>query len=451
MRRRAWLSPKALFRHWVVSEVRARVLLGKPLAQAIEEVMALPHVDARGQARAVRRRTVYRWLKRQGNGGVEALEDTPRPLLEASAVLGEKLLAFLRQEKATDRGASVPELIRRARVRGLLGAQQPLDRTTVWRACRRMGLPLTRVRTLAQTDMRRYAYPNRMLMVLSDGKHFRAGVGRLRRVALVFLDDATRYGLDVVVGTAEQTALFLRGLHLVVARFGRMVALFLDRGPGFISDDTHGTCARLGIAFIHGTAGYPEGHGKIEKFNQTCWQQLLRGFDGNPEIDPDPGALRARLLHFLHAIYNKAPHQSLEGDTPEQRWNADARALEFPHDRRWLEDCFVSTSRCTVSKDNVIPFCGVDYEVPRGYAGTKIPVYRHLLRKSLSVLHEERLVAIHPVDLTANAYARRAREKCEPQSEPTPIVHTAASLAYQAEFAPIVGADGGFTRGEDEP
>jgi len=452
MRKRPWLSPKTLFRHWVVSEVRARVLMGKPLAQAVAEVTVLPHVDARGQARAVRRRTVYRWLKRHGDGGVEALEDKPRPVLEASAVLGEKLLAFLRQEKTTDRDASVPELIRRARVRGLLGAEQALDRTSVWRACRRMGLPLTRVRTLAQTDMRRYAYPNRMLMVLCDGKHFRAGVARLRRVALVFLDDATRYGLDVVVGTAEQTVLFLRGLHLVIARFGRMVALFLDRGPGFISDDTHGTCARLAIAFIHGTAGYPEGHGKIEKFNQTCWQQLLRGFDGNPEIDPDLGALRARLLHFLHTIYNKAPHAGLDGDTPEQRWNADARALEYPKDRRWLEGCFVSTFQGTVSKDNVISFRGVDYEVLRGHAGTKITVYRHLLREGLflSVLHEERLMAIHPVDLTANAYARRARPENEQPIEPTPIVHTAASLAYQAEFAPIVGADGGFSRGDDE-
>jgi hypothetical protein len=39
-----------------------------------------------------------------------------------------------------------------------------------------------------------------MQMVLCDGKHFRAGAARLRRVALFFLDDATRMGLHVVVG-----------------------------------------------------------------------------------------------------------------------------------------------------------------------------------------------------------------------------------------------------------
>jgi len=50
-------------------------------------------------------------------------------------------------------------------------------------------------------------------MVLADGKHFRAGAKRLRRVALFFLDDSTRYGLEVVVGTAESAPLFLTVGH----------------------------------------------------------------------------------------------------------------------------------------------------------------------------------------------------------------------------------------------
>ena len=49
-----------------------------------------------------------------------------------------------------------------------------------------------------EADRRRFAYPHRMMMVLADGKHFRAGVPRKRRVAVFFLDDATRFGLGVV-------------------------------------------------------------------------------------------------------------------------------------------------------------------------------------------------------------------------------------------------------------
>src|SRR5687767_5440156 len=106
-----------------------------------------------------------------------------------------------------------------------------------------------------------------MLIVLADGQHFRVGLHRLRRVALHFLDDATRYGLAAVVGTSETTELFLHGLHTTISRWDRMKALYLDRGPGFISQDTHQIVARLDIKLIHGTAHYPEEHAKAERFH----------------------------------------------------------------------------------------------------------------------------------------------------------------------------------------
>jgi len=444
-------SPKALFRNYVVSEVRARVLAGQTQAQAIREVMKLPHVDHLGRPRTLFARTVRRWLRDHAQGGYAALEDEPRSKTADSTVLSAKFLAFLCREKRSDIDASVPELIRRARALGVIKLDDQVCRTSAWRAGRRLGIGLTRRRRLADTDMRRYAYPNRMLMVLADGKHFRAGTARLRRVALVFLDDASRYGLDVVVGTSESTSLFLGGLHEVIRRFGLMLALFLDLGAGFKSDDTHATCARLGIAFIHGTAAYPEGHGKIEKFNQTWGAQLLRSFDGNPAVDPDPQSLRLRLLHYLHSVYAKTPHESLDGQTPEERWNADPRPLSFPQDQAWLDERFVTTFERPVSKDNVIPWEGTDYEVPRGHAGTQICVYKNLLRGTLAVHHEERLVAIHPVDLVANAYSRRARPAQPAAPVETPIVQTAAQLAFQAEFAPLVDATGGYPKGDDEP
>jgi len=263
-------SPKALFRNHVVSEVRARVLAGRTLAQAVREVLLLPHVDHLGRPRTLFVRTVYRWMRDHAQGGYAALEDESRHKTADSTVLSDKFLNFLRREKSRDVEASLPEIIRRAQALGLIKPDDHVCRTSVWRAGRRLGIALTRRRRLADTDMRRYAYPNRMLMVLADGKHFRAGTARLKRVALVFLDDASRYGLDVVVGTSENTSLFLGGLYEVIRRFGLMLALFLDRGAGFKSDDTHATCARLGIAFIHGTAAYPEGHGLCAAAHSPC-------------------------------------------------------------------------------------------------------------------------------------------------------------------------------------
>lgn len=443
------LSPQALFRYQLISTVQARVLAGMGLSQAVREVVEQPYRDARGQLRKVSQRSLYRWLGAYEQEGLEGLEPESRPRIADSAVLPVRLLDFLRTEKQADREASVPELIRRARLRGLLAEDDPVSRISVWRACCRMGLPLGRVRRPADQDMRKFAYPHRMLMVLADGKHFRAGIHRLRRVALHFLDDATRYGLAAVVGASESTELFLRGLHATISRWGLMKALFLDRGPGFISDDTCQVVARLNIKLIHGTAHYPEGHGKVERFHWTAYQHELRGLDSNPEVNPAPSALELRLSHWLYQVYNHTPHESL-GQPPHDRWHSDPRELEFPQDRQWLDAQFLLTIERRVSHDNLIPYNRVDYELPRGYAGQKIQITRHLLDGTLSIVHEGRRLVLHPVDTSANAYARRARKASAPSSPQPRPPKTAAALAFEADFQPLVDDEGNYSKGEDD-
>jgi transposase InsO family protein len=438
------LSSQALLRYQVVSQVEARVLAGKPLAAAIREVLALPHVDLQGRRVSLSERTLYRWTASYQGGGVGALEPKERSRVEGSAVLSSALLGFLCVEKQLDPFVSVPEMIERARRCGVLAEDEPVSRITVWRACRRLGLPLRRRQSLAQRDMRPFAYPHRMLMVLADGKHFRAGLKRRYRVALTFLDDATRYGLGVRVGTSESTELFLHGLHEMVLRHGPMKALFVDHGPGFISEDTARVVAQLPCRLIHGTAAYPEGHGKIEKFHQLLIDRVLRGLDGNPEVDAEPQALTLRLSHWLREIYNHRPHEALGGDSPAQRWHADARPLELPGDRAWLDAQFLLTFTRRVRNDNAIPYEGVDYEVPRGYAGQRLTITRHLLQDdALSIVHHGRRVRLHPVDLTANAYDRRGRGPAAPEPPSAPP-RTAAQMAFDDHFAPLVDGDGGY-------
>ena len=443
------MSPKALSRYQAVAELRARIGSGKTLATAVREVVRLHHVDHLGRSRVLFPRTLYRWFRVFAKHGLPGLEDSPRARIQDSSVLGQKFLAFLRREKATDHRASVPEIVRRAREAHILVPADKVDRSSVWRACRRMDLPVTRVRKLADTDMRRFAYPNRMLMVLADGKHFRAGVDRLKRVALIFLDDATRYALEGWVGTRENTELFLHALHDTIRGYGLMVSLFLDNGGSFVADDTKATVAALDINLIYGTAGYPEGHGKVERFNQTMLARFLRGVTGNPEIDPEPAALRLRLRHFLQA-YNKTPHEGLALRTPEECFLSDPRPLEFPRDQTWLTSRFVLTEKRSVSKDNVISKHSVDYEVPRGHASTSISVFRHLLEDdALSVLHQGKQVRLHPVDLTKNAYARRARPGSADVPEHT-VPTTAAERAFRADHEPLVREDGGYPKGNHD-
>lgn len=441
-------SPEAIFRLQVVSQVLAQLRCGVARADAIADVTSRPHLTLEGDLRLVSARTLYRWLKAHGEAGFAGLEPVPRSRCTASTVLPAPFLTFVQEQRGLDPKASIPELIRRARALGIVARDLRLDRVTVWRAMRRMGMDTRRRKVSRQRDARRWAWPHRMQMLLTDGKHFRAGASRLKRVALFFLDDASRYGLHVVVGASENTALYLRGLYETITRHGLMDGVYLDRGPGFRSHDTGNTIGKLDALWILGEAGYPEGHGKIEKFNQTAQNSVLRFLDGNPAVDPACGALELRLQHYLRQVYNLDPHEGIDGKPPQERWVSDTRALRFPDNDATLRQKFVLHEERTVSADNVVAIDGVDFEMPRGHATDKVIIHRQLLDCTVAVLHDGNLVELHPVDLAANAAARRARPD-QAVDTTHPLPPSAAEIEFNQDFGSVLGPDGGFTDNED--
>lgn len=308
-------SEQALLRYHVVSLVRALRLGGASLARAVEEVASQRHPAAKGGPRRVSARTIYRWVAAYERNGADALVDKRRSSEGASRVLAPELLSYLKEERVRDRDASIPELLERAEQVGHLESWRDVDRTTVYRALVRMGVPTARRKGQHGGDQRRFDYAHRMELVLCDGVHFRAGATRKRRVACFYLCGATRFGLHVVVGPSESGALFLRGFHEVLLRYGRPGILYLDHGPGFIANAVAEVCRRLEIALVHGRAKYPEGHGKIEKFNQTARRRVLRGL-ARADVDPAYDALELRLSHWLRERYNHHPHESLVRPRP---------------------------------------------------------------------------------------------------------------------------------------
>ncbi len=437
-------SEESLFRYQVLSQVLARRVNGESCAKAIAAVAFIDHVAANGTVRRVSRRSLYRWLAAFEKEGLDGLLPSERSRTLLSNVLDHLLLDFLQSEKRADPAASIPELIRRAKERGLIGPHQTVDRVTVWRAMRRMGLATSRAVSARTRDCRRFSYPHRLGMVLCDGKHFRAGSGRLRRVAFFFLDDATRMALGAAVDTSENSRFFLRGLFEVIQAYGLMSALYVDNGSGFIGDDVIAVLRNLGILFIHGTAGYPEGRGKIERFNRTVKEQVLRLFDGNPEIDSDCAALELRLRHYLFEQYCHLPHEGLRGETPWSRFHADAQPLRFPQSVEHLREAFVLHKIRRVSLDNVVSLDGVCYEVVRGHAGERIDLHHNVLNDTVAIIHNARRVFLAPLDPHANARDRRSPAKNQ-QEQPRALTESSAELAFKRAFKPIVSKDGGFS------
>jgi len=439
-------SDEALFRYQIVSQTLSREQRGETRAEAIGAVTTQDHWTIRGGSRRIIPRTLYRWLAAFKKGGFSALEPESRCRTQSSIVLPESLLGFFKEQKRQDPRASIPELINRAQTLHLFDQRERVERTTVWRSLRRMGVDTTRAKTPKKDrDCRRFAYPHRMDMVLCDGKHFRAGAKRLKRVALFFLDDASRMALGVVVGTAECAELFLRGFYEALLKYGVMSSFYVDHGPGFIANDVLCVMRQLNILFIHGTVRYPEGHGKIEKFNQTAKNAVLRTLDANPQVDPSCESLELRLRDYLFKQYNHAPHESLNKQAPYSRFYNDERVLRFEENREQLQKKFVVRLNRRVSKDNVVSVDGKHYETPRGHAGERITLFCQLLDETISLIHQGRLVRLHIVDVHANARDRRAKTQDETDETRPPLPKTNAEINFERRLRPIVDANGGFS------
>jgi len=445
-------SKKALFKYQVISQVLAAELKGDLRADAIREAVERAYVEDGTRLKMVSARSIYRWLEAYKAHGLQGLAPSTWTRTQTSEVIAQDLLLFFEEQKQSDPRISIPELIRRARQQEKLAPNEAINRVSVWRALKRMGVETTRRRQPSKgNDCRRFSFPHRLDMVLCDGKHFRAGDKRHKRVALFFLDDATRMGLGVVVGPSESTALFLRGLYECLMSYGAMSALYTDHGCGFVAHDSVNVLAKLRVLFIHGSVGYPQARGKVERFNRTASEHVLRGLDKKLGLDSSCAALELRLRHYLFEQYNHTPHESLKNDSPWSVFHQDAKALRFFESEKELRRRFILTDTRRVSDDHIISYDGIPYEVPKGYAGSKILLQRHILDDYLAILHEGRMLRLSQVDPHANARSTRSTRSPQEQDEAgTVLPPSSADMAFERDYGPLVTKDGDFPQPPQE-
>ena len=74
---------------------------------------------------------------------------------------------------------------------------------------------------------------------------------------------------------------------------------------------------------------------------------------------------------------------TLAGKSPAERFTNDPKALRFPEDCERLQSKFELSIERRVSADHVVSIGSVDYDMPCGYAGTKVTLHRKLLDKTI--------------------------------------------------------------------
>jgi hypothetical protein len=88
--------------------------------------------------------------------------------------------------------------------------------------------------------------------------------------------------------------------------------------------------------------------------------------------------------------------------------------------------------------------------MPRGHAGTTVIIRRNVLDNTLSFIDQGRLIKLAPVDLVNNARDKRAGNNVNVDEPPKKHTRSSADIAFNQDVAPIVDADGGFTRKKGE-
>ena len=439
-----------MFRFQLISMVRQREMTGESRVSIIKDIASTPHHDlTNGRLRKTSVRSLYRWLKAFEKNNLAGL--APKAVAPKKRVLDDRFLEFMKKQKEEDPACSVPELIRRAEDAQIVSPQEKLSRTTVWRRIKESGLPHARLAS-REYNSRRFACENRMQMVLCDGKHFRAGVGRSKRVVLIFIDDSTRFVIHGVVGESESARLFQRGLFETVKKYGMMQSIYMDHGSGFTARDSVMAVQALGINLILSTAGYPQGRGKIERFNRTLQNATLRYFPGNPEVDPGCISLEIQINHYLSSIYNHQPHEGLNGKTPSERFFAtDQPPLRLPESEDKLREAFVIRHQRRVSRDNVVAFNSRHFEMPPGYSRQRVRLLHKLLSDELCFHHRGKEIVLMEVDKVFNAHDKRARQDLYKKDATGDGIQlkTHARLRFEKDCAPLVNHDGGYVSKEN--
>jgi transposase InsO family protein len=322
--------------------------------------------------KSISQAAILDWIRRYERSGrkLSSLYPAQRSDKGSFRSLDSETVETLVNLKKELRRASVPAIVRTAKVRKLLPADFKVTSATLYRLFRERGLM---EKGPAPEDRRRFEAELANEIWQSDALHGpRVTVdGKQKKSYLfAFIDDCSRLIPHAEFYLSERVDDYCDALRKALSKRGLPRKIYVDNGPNFRSHHLSHITASLGIALVHSRPYKPEGRGKIERWFKTLRSQFLSSSpDGLPL-----NVLNKAFWEWLENDYHQNVHSSTK-ETPLARYLKHIHLIrEAPKD---MEDYFRKRITRKVHKDRTVSLSGRLFEAPTGLIGKIVTLLYH--------------------------------------------------------------------------
>ena len=357
-----------------------------------------------GELRHYSPATIEKWYLTYKHGGFDALLPTGRSDCGVSRKIDADLEEEIRYLKHTYPRLSAAEIYRQLRDKGSIKNGQ-LSESTVLRFINQMML---QEHLTGNQDMRRYERPHINEVWCGDssvGPYLRTDDGKKHRVYVIALiDDASRFITGIDVFFHDNFVNLMSVMKSAVSKYGRPSRFNFDNGSSYKNRQMELLAARIGSTINYCRPYTPTQKAKIERWFRTMKDHWMASLDMRDFHSLDE--LRGSLLAFVRS-YNQAPHSSLKGMSPQERFFSEPELI-----RRLPEDVtdhsFLLEIERRVSADSVIVIDQTEYEVDYRFAKQRVTLRYSPDMKDIYVVEADgTLTPIHFLNKHDNAFIKR--------------------------------------------
>jgi len=374
-------------------------------------------VAAAARRYGVSRRWVHELLRREAEGGIDAVEPrSKRPLgnprRTTDAVTG-RVLALRRELDAAGLDAGPVTIAWHLNREGL-----PTPSTsTIRRILHTAGLIRPEPKKRPKSSLHRFEahQPNETWQ--SDFTHWALADGTDSEI-LNFLDDHSRYLLACTAFTPVTVTAVVATFLTAAAEYGLPASTLTDNGMVYTTRLAGGKGGRnafehqlhaLGITQKNGSPSHPQTQGKIERFHQT----LKKWLTGQPRAHT-LADLNEQLAKFRHIYNHERPHRALNRRTPHEAYTATPKAApagakQGDHWRRRV-DRVDQFGKLTLRHAGRLRHIGIG----RAYAGKHVLMLIHDTDVTISDTTTGEIIRELTIDPTRDY---QARQRKTPRSE----------------------------------